>query len=196
MQNEIPQNPALSEVIKRYAPVSSGSASLLGKVLGAFTRAADSGVENEGAPTPGVIYQSRNLAGQTVMTSNLELVNTFKRMESALQKSFAAATGEGASTQDRRNFLTLSQQVEKDAQVLAAACFITKPEGPAGYKFTLEPQPGQHIPLKDAFAAVKQGKNAPGEGVEFLRFGTAQRQVVMMRPAGGFKSASRRQPTA
>ena len=195
MQNEIPQNPAVSEVINRYAPVSSGSASLLGKVLGAFTKAVDSGVENQGAPTPGVIYQSRNLAGQTVVTSNLELANTFKRMESALQKSFAAATGEGASKEDRRNFMTLSQQIEKDAAILAAACFITKPEGPAGYKFTLEPQPGQHIPLKEAFAAVKQGKNAPGAGVEFLRFGS-QGQVVMMRPAGGFKSASRRQPTA
>jgi hypothetical protein len=195
MQNKDTDNATVQEVIERYAPVSNAPATLLGKLLGAFSSAADSKPVNEGAPTPGVIYRDQNLAGQIIATNNFELANTFKRMESALTRSFTKATGEGASEEDRKNFVKLSQQVEKDAAILAAACFITQPEGPAGYKFTVAPQPGQHIPLKEAFASMQQGKKAPGRDVEFLRFGTDARQVIMMRPAGGFKAASRKQPT-
>jgi hypothetical protein len=196
MQNEIPNEAAVQEVIQRYAPVSGAPAGLLGKLLGAFSSVADSKEDNAGAPTPGVIYRDQNLAGQVIATSNVELAKTFKRMESALAKSFTKATGEGASAEDRLQFVALTQQVEKDAAILAAACLITKPEGPAKYKFTLEPKPGQHIPLKEAFAAVKQEKKGPVRDVEFLRFGTEARQVVMMRPAGGFRKASHKQPTA
>lgn len=194
MQNETPENPKVLDVINRYAPVSSGSTGFLGKVLNAVARVTDSSKEsNAGAPTPDVIYQSRNLAGQVIMTNNVELANTFKRMESALQNSFTRATGVNSSPEDRQGFVQLSQQVQKDAEILASACMITKPEGAAKYKFTLEPQPGQHIALTDAFAAVQSGKQH--REVEFLRFGS-QGQVVMMRPAGGFKAASRKSPTA
>ena len=195
MQNKTPEQPQIQDVINRYAPVSGGSAGFLGTILNAVARVTDSKKPDAGAPTPDVIYQSRNLAGQVIMTNNLEVASTFKRMESALQRGFAKATGENASAGDRQEFVSLTEQVQKDAEIIAAACMITKPEGAAKYKFTIEPQPGQHIPLKDAFASVQSGKQVLGKGVEFLRFGS-QGQVVMMRPAGGFRAASRKTPTA
>jgi hypothetical protein len=199
--NDGKDSPSVEEVIQRYAPGSGDRAGIAGALLEIIARAAgiapkfSQAAQTTQAPTPEVILSSRNAAGQMVMTSNAELAATFGRMEKVLQQGFDKASKPDASPADRQSFVTLAQQVQEDAAVLAAQCLITNPKGPAKYEFILQPNPGQHVPLAQAFAAV-QKREAPAKGrVELIRFGT-ERPVIMMRPVNGFKSASRKQPTA
>lgn len=192
---------SLRDVMDRYSPIVGGRTGLMGAFLKVVARAVEAfpkivNVTPSAVPVPQVLFTSRNLAGQSITTSNVMLATTFKRMEQTLQKSFKKASGEGASLGDRERFVELAQQVQQDAAILAAKCFITKPEGQAKYQFVLEPQPGQHIPLAKAFAAVQQQyKTGCDNEVELIRFGT-DRPVILMRPLKGFKNAGRKSPVA
>jgi hypothetical protein len=195
MQNTNPEDqPALRAVMDRYAPEASHAKGLVGDFIKAMARFVGEPPATqpaaETAPTPVVLYQTRNLAGQTVASRSARVVDTFRQMEKTLQKSFATASRGDASLADRQQFVKLAEQVQKDADLLATACFITG--GAPSYKFTLEPQPGRHIPLKDAFASVQGAKKA-GNDVEFVTFGSG-RKVTMMRPVNGFRKTDQKTP--
>ncbi|MEZ0225191.1 MAG: hypothetical protein ACAH83_11600 [Alphaproteobacteria bacterium] len=180
-------------MMERYSPIVGGRTGLIGEFLKVVSKAVDilPNADAPPAPVPEVLFTSRNLAGQTITTNDLLLATTFKRMEQTLQNSFKQATGADATPDDRESFVKLAAQVQKDAAILAAKCFITKPEGEAKYQFVLEPQPGQHIPLSKAFASVQQpGRKA--SDVKMVRYGG----VTIMQPAKGFQKASIRTPVA
>ncbi|TAL30754.1 MAG: hypothetical protein EPN97_11760 [Alphaproteobacteria bacterium] len=192
MQNKTPEDStSLRDVIDRYSPIVGGRTGLVGDFLKVVAKAVDilPNVNDAPAPVPSVLFTSRNLAGQTITTNDLELAATFKRMEQTLQKSFKKASGTDATADDRESFVKLAEQVQKDAAILAAKCFITKPQGDARYQFVLEPEPGQHIPLAKAFAAVQQPGRKSSE-ITLVRYGS----VTVMQPAAGFKKASIRSP--
>ncbi len=191
-----PDQNALREVMDRYAPVTAASTGIVAEFLKAVGLAKESAPAESGpaAQTPVVLYQTRNLAGQTIASRDMRVVATFHEMEKTLQRSFAQASRGDASTADRQQFVTLAEQVQKDAELLAAACFITQADGSSKYKFTLEPQPGHHIPLKDAFASVQgRSKNGGAREVEFISFGMGSRKVTMMH-AKGFRKAAQKSP--
>jgi hypothetical protein len=194
MQNKPPENQdSVQDVMERYSPIVGGRTGIVGDFLKVVAKAVDvlPLANATPAPVPEVLYTSRNLAGQTITTNDLELAATFRRMEQTLQKSFKMASSTEATTDDRESFVKLAKQVQADAAILAAKCFITKPEGDAKYQFVLEPQPGQHIPLAKAFSAVQQpGKK--GSDVKMVRYGG----VTIMQPAKGFQKASIRTPVA
>jgi hypothetical protein len=190
MQNKTPEDStSLRDVINRYSPIVGGRTGLVGDFLKVVAKAAEILPDPTPAPVPEVLYTSRNLAGQSITTNDLELAATFKRMEQTLQKSFKKASGAEATPDDRESFVKLAEQVQKDAAILAAKCFITKPQGEAKYQFVLEPEPGQHIPLAKAFAAVQQPGTKKSE-IMLVRYGN----VTLMQPAAGFKKASIRSP--
>lgn len=201
MQNEKPEDSvSVRDVMDRYSPIVGGRTGLIGAFLKVVHRAVEAipklNFTPSPVPTPQVLFTSRNLAGQSITTDNVLLATTFKRMEQTLQKSFKKASGEDASLGDRERFVELARQIQEDAAILAAKCFITKPQGEAKYQFVLEPQPGQHIPLTKAFTAVQQQyKSGCDNEVELIRFGT-DRPVILMRPVKGFKKASRKSPVA
>lgn len=189
MQNT-PETDKLQEVINRYA--TDGKTGLVGEALKIASRLMDSfpGLKTSTetlAPTPGVIYQSRNRAGQTISTSNAGVAGAFVNMERTLQNGFAKASAPNATSEDKQNFMRIAQQVQEDAKVISAACFITHPKGEAKYEFVIEPQPGHHIPLGKAFATV-QGKSR--NDVEFTRIGN----VTLMRPTQGFRKTGQKTP--
>jgi hypothetical protein len=194
MQNITPEDSvSVREVVERYSPIVGGRTGLVGDFLKVVAKAVDilPSANATPAPVPEVLFTSRNLAGQTITTNDLELAATFRRMEQTLQKSFKKASGTDATADDRESFTKLAEQVQKDAAILAAKCFITKPQGDAKYQFVLEPEPGQHIPLAKAFAAVKQPGRKSSD-VKLVRYGT----VTLMQPAAGFKKASIKSPVA
>lgn len=189
MQNKMPEDSAsLRDVMDRYSPIVGGRTGLVGAFLKGVAKILPT-PETTQAPVPEVLFTSRNLAGQTITTNDLELAATFRRMEQTLQKSFKTASSADATADDRESFVKLAEQVQKDAAILAAKCFITKPHGEAKYQFTLEPEPGQHIPLAKAFAAVRQPGTRRSD-ITLVRYGS----VTVMQPAAGFKKASIRSP--
>jgi hypothetical protein len=192
--------PSLRDVMDRYSPIVGGRTGIVGEALKLVSRLVELLPKvrpvTSVMPMPEIIFSNRNAAGQTVWTSNIMLASTFGRMEKLLQRSFDKASKPGASINDRQKFVTLAEQVQQDAAVLASQCTITNPKGAAKYEFVLQPNPGQHIPLSKAFAAVqKDYRGDVDHQVEIIRLGT-ERPVIMMRPVKGFKKASRRQPTA
>jgi len=131
----------IRDIINKYSPIVKGRKGLLGLAFKAVARPVEwaenalDRVEQWIAP-----HGFRNTAGQTLIDTSPAVADTLASMEGKLQQSFSAASAKTATPEAREQFLSLAQEVQKDAAALAPEAHVINNElnlAPEQYKFIL-----------------------------------------------------------
>lgn len=129
------------DIINKYSPIVNGRKGILGLAFKAVARPLEwaeralNSVEQWIAPNG-----FTNTAGQLLIDTSPAVVDTLAHMESRLQQSFNTASAKAATPETREQFLSLAQEVQKDALVLAPEAHVVNNElnlAPEQYKFIL-----------------------------------------------------------
>ena len=161
-----PKQSSLRSIIDKYSPVVRGMTGLAGKALSLATRPFEKAANAAQTLWRWPDHGAENKAGQYITDCNASIFTTFQRMEKKLTLSFNAAVNDGA----RRRFLSVVDDVKRDAAVLEQHCTILRQPYDIvreNYKFILGTGTAVTL-LSDAVGTVK-AQLAPRENPVTIR---------------------------